>query len=199
MKRKSIVAGLATCLSLIAISAQATGPYVGVLGGSIETQQRIHAFEYVFNDAGEAILEGRMESIKEDRSAYGALFGWQLHRNFALETAYLRATTQRETFTDATTWELRQDAWTASALYTLPLSARWSTYARLGGIRRTYDHTVVFQGVTPRKDSAHQDGILYGAGLGMQVKQLNLRFDLQRTNIQSQRTTVMSLGLNWLF
>lgn len=198
MNRKSIVALLAICLSSVAASVQAAGPYVGVLGGSIETQQRHPYLVFELNEEGESVLvESGMTSTSEDRSAYGAVFGWQLHRNFALETAYVRATTKRDTLDDATTLEFGAGAWTASALYTLPLSSRWSTYARLGGIRRTSKASIGFQGNAPVTYSGHRDGILFGAGAGLRIKQLNLRFDLQRTTIQSERTTVMSIGANW--
>jgi opacity protein-like surface antigen len=198
MKRLSIIAGLAICLSSVAVAAQPSGPYVGVLGGSVESRQQSTRVILELNEAGEDIVVGSVPmTLKDDRSAYGAVLGWQLNRSLAFETSYLRANTISNTFDDATTTKYRVNAWTATALYTLPLSRRWSAHARLGGIRRMNELAVRYQGITPVTYSGRGDSLLYGAGLGMSLDKLQLRFDLQSAKMHSQRTTVISLGANW--
>lgn len=201
MHKKPLIGLLALCISSLSVAAQAAGPYVGVLGGSIETTANVpYRTGYVTETGDLIVTESGFRPSKDIRApSYGMLLGWQFHSSFALETSYLRSKADRDRFDDATTVESRVTAWSASALYTLPLTPRWSAHARLGGIRRSHELDMMFQGTTPMGGEGHVKGILYGAGIGMKVDRLHMRFDLQRSKLDSERTTLASLGANWHF
>jgi len=201
MNKKPLIVLLTLCVSSVAGVAGAAGPYVGVLGGSIEIETKVPYTTGYFTDTGDLIVTASgVRTYNDTRSpSYGMLLGWQFHSNFALETSYLSSKADRDTYFDATRFKSRVSAWSASALYSLPLTPRWSAHARVGGIRLTHEVDILVQGTTPMGGEGHVKGILYGAGFGMKVDRLHMRFDLQRSKLDAQRTTLTSIGVNWLF
>lgn len=200
MHKKSLISLLTLCVSS-ATATQAAGTYVGVLGGSVETQTKVPYSTGYLTDTGDLIItESGVRVVKDIRApSYGMLLGWEFRSNFALETSYLSSKADRYTLDDATSVKTRVSAWSASALYTLPLTPRWSAHARLGGIRRTNEIDTLYKGTTPISAEGHINGILYGAGIGMKLERLHMRFDLQRSELDPGRTTLASVGMNWYF
>ena len=188
MKKTFLVAVSAAAFSLGAAAQQPIGPYAGVLAGTAD----------ISRDVQVGLVD---ETYKQDKFTWGALLGWQLHPNFAVELGHLNIAKISQTVsvgTDDYDATMKATGWTASALATYPFAERWSVHARLGAVRATEKFSVSFDGAALGSQKDRTTELLYGAGVGVRLNDAaQLRLDYQRADFEAGDVGVISLGFNW--
>jgi hypothetical protein len=164
-------------------AAQPAGPYIGLLAGSTNISREV-TDDYTF---------------KTDKFTWGAVLGWQLHPNLAIEAGYLKPKNITESANDGTNSAqvtAKFSGWTATAVVTWPLSDLWSVHARLGAVRATEKYSATVNGDSG-SFSDDTTEILYGAGVGVMVEGARVRLDYQRAKFNYGKVGILSLGINW--
>jgi hypothetical protein len=176
---RTLIVAAALVVSMGAYAQQPTGPYFGALLGSADTSIEVDE-DYTYNT---------------DLFTWGAMAGWQINQHFAVEAGYLKPNTIRESFgEDTVTGKLT--AWTASVLLSMPVSDRWSVYARFGGIVGKEKYSAVIDGLSYAYSDDNAE-ILYGVGVGVILEGAKVRLDYQRAEFDAGKVGVLSLGINW--
>jgi OmpA-OmpF porin, OOP family len=127
------------------------GPYVGGLFGRSESKKGCIG-----------IIAGGGRVCDETDLAFGAFGGYQLHRHYGVELAYVNLGQVRANSTgpgSASSQNTQADVWDVSLLGVLPFDANLSAFARVGGYRASLS--------TSERGVADQSnyGLGYGGGL----------------------------------
>jgi len=131
-------------------------------------------------------------------TSYRLLAGYSFSKYFAVEAGFVDGGTQEDTIEGLDVSSSNDGAF-AALLAKLPISERFSPYAKIGWV--TYDsRTTVSNGVAKFSESTSDGDLSFGGGLEMQFgPHFRLRADYEKVKVPDVAFDMYSLIASWKF
>jgi len=182
MKTQSILAVFALAVLTPSIASADRGLFVAASVGSAELSETFDGFD-----------------VDADSTAYRVSIGWRLNDYLAIDGGYQNFGRFDQTFDDAGTpidISLKADGFTLGAIGSLPLSDRFSLFARGGAF--FWDGDAEINDVSAA--SPEETNFYYGAGARLALtEKLSVTADGSRYDLDGTDSTIYSIGLDYRF
>lgn len=186
MIKRLIAAAVACAASAISHADDFSGPYFGLLGGSSQ----------ISRDLGDGV------EWNSNKFTWGALLGWQVHRNFGVEVTYLRPATDRQSgVVDGDLYEVaaKTSGFSATAVLMFPIGDNFSVHGRVGALRAREKYLAWVNDFPEGSASDTTTEVIFGGGITKTFERTMLRVEYQRAEFEYGDVGLFSLSLSWLF
>jgi OOP family OmpA-OmpF porin len=182
MKTQSILAAVAIAALTPSIASADNGLFVAASVGSAELSDSFDGFD-----------------VDADSTAYRFTVGWRFNDYFAVDGGYHNFGRFDQTFDDAgtpTSVSLKADGFTLGGVASLPLSDRFSLFARAGAF--FWDGDAEINNVSAAKPE--DTNLYYGAGARLALtERLSATVDGSRYDLDGTSSNVLSVGVDFRF
>jgi hypothetical protein len=182
MKSQSLLTTVAIAALIPSIAAADSGLFIAGNIGKAELSENFDGFD-----------------VDTDSTAYRFTAGWRFNNYVALEAGYQNFGSFGQTFNDAgesVSISLKADGFTIGGIANLPISDRYSLFARAGAF--FWDGDGEINNTTAAKPE--DTNFYFGAGLQLRLTdQLAVTADGSHYDLDSTSSTVVSVGLYYRF
>jgi OOP family OmpA-OmpF porin len=182
MKTQSILTMLAIAALIPSIASADKGLFVAASVGSAELSESFDGFD-----------------VDADSTAYRFTVGWRFNDYLAIDGGYQNFGRFDQTFDDAGTpvdISLKADGFTLGVIGSLPISDRFSLFARGGAFFWDGDADINNVSVASPEDT----NFYFGAGARLALtERLSATVDGSRYDLDGTDSTVLSVGLDFRF
>jgi OOP family OmpA-OmpF porin len=182
MKSQSLLTAVAVAALLPSIAAAESGFYVAGSVGRAELSEDFDGFD-----------------VDADSTAYRFTAGWRFNDYLAVEGGYQNFGRFEQTFDDAGTpvlLSLKADGFTVGGIGSLPISDKFSLFARAGAFFWDGDAEINNVSAAQPEDTNFYFGA--GAKLGL-TERLSVTADGSRYDLDGTSSTIFSVGLDYRF
>lgn len=182
MKTQSIFAAVTIAALIPSIAIADKGLFVAASVGSAELSESFDGFD-----------------VDTDSTAYRFTVGWRFNDYLAIDGGYHNFGRFDQTFDDAGTpidVSLKADGFTLGAIGSLPISDRFSLFARAGAFFWDGDAKINNVSAATPEDT----NFYFGAGVRLALtEKLSATVDGSRYDLDGTDSTVLSVGLDFRF